>query len=197
LLGGIALHVARLVPQPDHRARRLVLVAERAQARRAEHEEPAVDARFEPEPTRRQHPDEVAAREQQDVPPDRAHAPDHRVGPRADLPGRLASRAAVAEELPARTLRPDLGGAAALVLAVVPLDEIRIDLGDRGETAQLARPERTPEGTREYLGERQLPQPLAEPARVALAAFRERDVRESGVLPRERPRRLAVTRHVL
>src|SRR5262249_20546309 len=45
LVGAIALHVTGLVPQSDDRARHVVLVAECAQTRRAQHEESAMDAR--------------------------------------------------------------------------------------------------------------------------------------------------------
>src|SRR5262249_37902066 len=103
---------------------------------------------------------------------------------------------AVAEELPIRTLRQDLGGATALVLAVVPFDQIGIGCRHRGEAGQLARPERTSQGTGEHPGERQRPPPLSQPAWVALAALSQREIREPGVLPRERPRRLPVPRQV-
>src|SRR5262249_55169695 len=161
--------VTGLVPQSNHRVRRVVLVAERAQARGAQHEESAVNARLDAEPPGRQYADEMTAREQQHVSPNGAYALHHPVRPRADLPGRLASAAAAAEDLPAPTLRKNFGGATALVFAVVPLHEIGIDLGHRGEAGELARPESTPQGTREHLRERQPPQPLPEPARIALA----------------------------
>src|SRR5262249_51233680 len=117
-------------------------------------------------------------------------------GPRADLPGRLASGTAVAKELPARTLRKNLGGATALVLAVVPFDKIGIDLCDCAEARKLTRPEGPPQGTAEHPGEGQPFQPFPEPARVALAALGEGQIRAPGVLPRDRPGGLTVPRHV-
>src|SRR5207247_5824850 len=77
LLVAIALHVTGLVPQANHRARRVVLIAERAQARRTQQEESAVGTRLDPEPSTRQHADEMTAREQQHVSPNSAYALDH------------------------------------------------------------------------------------------------------------------------
>src|SRR5262249_51638991 len=150
LLGGVVLHMACLVPQANHRVGRLPLVAECAQARRAQHEEPAVDARRDAEPARRQHTAEVTAREQEHVTPKGARALDHPGGPRADLLGCRAPGTAIAEELPVWTLRTDLCGATALVLAVVPLDQLGIDLRNRGEAGQLTRPGRSLQGTGEH-----------------------------------------------
>ena len=71
-------------------------------------------------------------------PVDGAHARDHAIRARADLLRRLAARTAVAEELPVRALRVDLGRGAPLVVAVVPLDEVGVDVGAVAEARQLA-----------------------------------------------------------
>ena len=68
---------------------------------------------------------------------------DHPVGPAAHVGGRLAVRHAVGPQRPARPLHADLGGGQALVVAVVPLDEVVGDLGpvaEPGQPAGLERP---------------------------------------------------------
>jgi hypothetical protein len=84
---------------------------------------------------------------------------------------RRRSRAAVAEQLPVRALRVDLGRAAALILAVVPFDQIGVDFGHGTKAGQIAGADRALQGTGEDLGKGQSPQPLAEGAGVAFAAF--------------------------
>jgi len=48
---------------------------------------------------------------------------------------RFASGAAVAEQVPSRALRADFGTPATFIFAIVPLDEVRLDLGDRANPA--------------------------------------------------------------
>src|SRR2546428_8070043 len=107
-------------------------VPHRTEAGRAEREVPACP-RFEPKPAGSEHPENVPARKEQDVPPDLAHPTYHPVSPRSDLFGRLATRTAVAEQLPARALGVDFGAGATLVRAVVPFEEVRLDFGDGTE----------------------------------------------------------------
>src|SRR5262245_54179411 len=104
-----------LVPQSDRGPRQIVLVADSASAGRAEQ---AITSRggLEPQPARREHAQEVSAREEQHVLPHTTHPADGAVGARGDLVGRLPSRATVAEELPAGALRVDLGARATLVV---------------------------------------------------------------------------------
>src|SRR5258706_14536652 len=101
-----------IVPQANHRLGKVVLVPERAQARRAQQEESA-GARFETEPTRGEHPQEMPARKQQHVRLEAAHLAHHAIGPGTDLLWRLSARAAVAEQVPAGALGVNLGSTAA------------------------------------------------------------------------------------
>src|SRR5262245_37589508 len=134
---GLRTHVAGIVPQLDHRPRSVVLVAERAQARRLEIEI-ARGVGLQPEPARPEHAQNVAAREDQHVSVDGAHLLYHPVGPGPDLRGRLAVGAAVAEEVPVGALGVDVLARAALIAPVVPLEEIGIDLRDVSEARALA-----------------------------------------------------------
>src|SRR5207253_4007401 len=89
------------VPEPQHRG--LALVPEPAQRRRIEREQPPVPS-VQPEPARRQHPQNMPVREEQYVPVDRAHLFKQTIDPSPYLLGGLAVRRVVAEDRPARSL---------------------------------------------------------------------------------------------
>ena len=95
---------------------------------------------------------------------------------------------------PGGTLGADLGRLPALVRAVVPLREVGDDLRRRPEARQLARPPRQVEGADEDPREVDPAEPPCEARRIALATLRQGQVGPPGVLPRERPGRLAVPR---
>ena len=61
------------------------------------------------QPNRGKNAHEVAARKEKDISRNRAHEPDHAVRPPGHLFRRLASRAAVAKQFPARALHEDFG----------------------------------------------------------------------------------------
>src|SRR6516165_10630316 len=138
----------------------------------------------------------MPARKNQHVTFDRTHAAHNAVGPRADLARRLSSGAAVTEELPVRALHMDLSRAAALILAVVPLDQVGIDFGRGPKACQFAGPHRALQWAGEDPGNSQSAQPLTEGAGIAFAALGQRQVGPAGVLPREAPGGLPVPRQV-
>jgi len=135
----------------------------------------------------------MGAREKQNVAANRAHAPHHGVGPHAHLLRGFAAGTAIAEELPARSLGKNFKGAAALVLAIIPLDQIVVLLRHRIETREGAGPNGALQRAREYRGKREPPQPLSQPPRVAFAAFGQRQIGEPGMLTGKTPSRLAVS----
>src|ERR1700730_13757279 len=101
------VQVMRIVPQSDDRLGEVVLVAKHAEGCGAEHEiTPA--RRFEAEPARGEHPQNMGARKHQDVALNGAYTMDYTVGPRAHLVRRLPSGAAVPEQCPIRALLQDL-----------------------------------------------------------------------------------------
>src|SRR5208282_869265 len=179
-----------IVPKLDCGLGQFMLIAQRAEARSAQQEVPAT-SRVEAEPAGREHPQEMPARKNQHVAFDRAHSAHDAVGPRADLARRLSSGAAVTEQLPVRALHMDLSGAAALILAIVPLDQVGIDLGRTAKPGQLAGSPRALQGAGEDLGKSESAQPLTEGAGIAFAAFGQGQVGPTGVLPRETPGGLA------
>src|SRR5271163_854890 len=152
-----------IVPKADCGLGQFVLIAQRAKARSAQQEVPAT-RRVETEPAGGEHPQEMPARKNQHVASDRAHPAHDTVGPRPDLARRLSSGATVTEELPVRALRMDLSRAAAFILAIVPLDQVGIDLGRTAKSGQLAGAGRALQGAGEDLGKSQSTQPLAEGA---------------------------------
>src|SRR6185312_12159543 len=80
----------------------------------------------------------MAVREQQHVTVEAAKTRDKAIGASAYRIERFATGTAIAEEKPARPLLADVCRALALVLAVIPLDQIAIDLGIRTEAGQVA-----------------------------------------------------------
>src|SRR5262245_21164451 len=195
LRAGSRPHVARGVPEADRGLGRAVVVAELREARRAE-QEAGAGGWLEPEPAGRERAQEVPAREEQHVARERADALHDAVGAGPDLRRRLAAGAAVDEDQPIGPLGVDLGAGAPLVAAVVPLDQIGIDLGLGPEARQLAGARRAHERAREHLDEGHPAQPLAEAAGVALAALGQRKVGAARVLSRDGPGRLAVSREM-
>src|SRR6266851_1892937 len=180
-----------VVPSPDGRLGKVVLVAEEAEARGGEREI-APSRRFEAEPTGGEHAQDMGARKYQDIAADGAHAADDAIGPCPDLVRSFPARATVAEQLPVRALREDLGGAAAFILAIVPLRQIRIEFGYGSEPRKLASLDRALQGAGEDLGKGQPAQPLPEGPGVVFSALGQGQIGSAGMLARQAPRGLAV-----
>src|SRR5229473_125231 len=181
----------RVIPKLDDRLRQIVLVAKRAQARSAQ-QEISTSRRFQPQPACGQYPKKVPARKNQNVAFDRAHTINHAISPRSNLGGRFTSGTAVAEQLPVRALGVDLRSASTLVFAVVPFEQVAINIGLGAEASQFACAGCTPQRTGKYPGETPSPELFPKLVGVALAAVGQRQIGQSGVLARETPRGLTV-----
>src|SRR6185369_16025832 len=120
-----------VIPQADHGPGEVVFISQCAQTGGAQHERPRVCRRFDTNPAGGQYPNEVSAGEKQHVTLHRAHAAYYAVRPSCRLLWRLTPRATVAEKLPVRAIRANLGRGETLILAIVPLDQIMIDFGSR------------------------------------------------------------------
>ena len=120
------------------------------------------------------------------------HPLNHPIGPRPDLLRSLASRAAVTKEEPARTLGQDIGGAAALILPVIPFGQVGIGFGQTAEPGQLGCPSRALRRAGERFGEPRCAQPLPEGARLLLAPLGQRQIGAAGMLAGEAPSGFAV-----
>src|SRR6266576_2081153 len=184
--------MASVVPQPDYWLRNVVFIAQRTQARCAKHEA-STDDGIEPEPTSGEYPQEVTARKKQHVAFDSAHAFHNPVCTHGNVVRRFPSRAAITKQLPFGALLVDISGEAALILAIVPFEQVPVDFTQSSKASQLAGPRGTLQRAGKHLGESHFAQPFLEPARIALATFCQRQVGKSRVLARERPRSFPVS----
>jgi hypothetical protein len=111
---------------------------------------------------------------------------------RGDLLRRFAVQGAVAEQLPTRPVFQDVAGKRPLPAAVVPFDEVGIDLGDCSTAGQFTRLRGTLQGTGEHADKGEPSQSLTQLARMLFAAFIQRQVGSTRVLVGVRPGRIAV-----
>ena len=126
-----------VIPKPDHRLGKLVLIAERAQARRSQEKIPARWSRSERQPPGGKNSNEVSAGKEQYVSRNCADTLDHTVRPLAYLCWRFASRTAVSEQLPVWAVRKYLGRAPPFILTVVPFHQVRISFGYGAKPGQF------------------------------------------------------------
>src|SRR5215813_1296692 len=136
----------------------------------------------------------MSAGKKQYVPLHRTHAFHRAVCARPDLVRRFPSGASITKQLPLGALLVDISGEAALILAVVPFEQVPVDFSYSSKASQRAT--RTCELAGKHLGESHSAQPFLKPARIALATFCQRQVRKSRVLARERPRGFSVSGQV-
>jgi hypothetical protein len=98
----------------------------------------------------------MSAREEQYISCYGSYTAQNALSPCSYLAWRFASRAAVAKQLPIRALRADLCRAATLIFAVVPLDEVAIDVRYGLESGQGASSAGALQGAGKNLGENQV-----------------------------------------
>src|ERR1700757_743074 len=113
----------------------MMLVTERTQARRTQHEGPAGLCRFESNPAASQHTHEMPARKNQHIPLHIAKAVNYSMSSRVNLAWRLTARTSIAKQLPVRPLPPDLCTGTAFIVTVVPFDQVCVDFGFSSETS--------------------------------------------------------------
>ena len=94
-------------------------------------------ARGQSDPACREHAQYVSVRKQRGVAIDRTRSGYHPIDSRTHLFWRLAAGTSIAEDQQTRRNLVDLFGCQSLVLAVVPLDQIRIDDGLIAEAREL------------------------------------------------------------
>jgi hypothetical protein len=103
-----------------------------------------------------------------------AHAFHHAISPGCDLQGRFSTGAAVAEKLPPRVFRQYVNRQTAFVLAVVPLDQVAIDLSCRSKAGQFTGPHGALQRACEHFRKRLSTQPFPQLSGVAFPALRKR-----------------------
>src|ERR1700733_16332018 len=111
-----------------------------------------------------------------------AKATNDAVGSGADIGWLLAVRASVAEEEPAGSLAEDFAALAPLVVAVIPFEQVGIELGGVAEPGERASAGRTLKGTGENPVKLQPLKALMELPGFAFPLFREGNVRASRML---------------
>src|SRR5947207_3598888 len=184
-----------IVPKSDCRIGKVMFVAESAKACYVQHKEFS-DKWLEAQPAGSEHAQEMPARKNQHIAFDRAQPTDDTIGSGTDLLWRFSVGATVAKQLPAGPLRTNLRRSKTFVIAVVPFDQIAIELCYCTESGQFTGPNGALQGTRENLGENKSRQPLPKSARIAFAAFRQRQIGKSGMLTCSAPGSLPVTRQI-
>jgi hypothetical protein len=138
----------------------------------------------------------VPTGKEQNVPGDFPHSAYDAVRARADLLGCVASRATVREQVPPRALRPNVDTTAAFILAIIPLDEVRIYIGDGAKPSQFTSLARPLEWASEHSYESQSFETLSESSRRMFATLSEGEVREPSVLARQTPGGFTVARQI-
>src|SRR5262249_52966032 len=98
----------------------------------------------------------------------------HAVGPDTNLYRGFPFRTTIAEQLPVRTLGVDFTGAAALVISVIPFQQVAIKLRNAPEACEFACPARPHHRIGRCLGECQAAQPFLKTTGVALATLGQR-----------------------
>ena len=126
-----------IVPQADHRLGQVMFITHGTHARRAQEEVPA-GSRFEAEPSSCEHTQEMPAGKEQHIPRDGPHSAHHVVGPDTNLLRGFSSRTTIPEQLPVGALGVNFNSAAALVITVIPLQQVAIDLGNVPKASQFA-----------------------------------------------------------
>src|SRR5437899_1070766 len=87
-------------------------------------------------------------------------------------------------------------GAIVIKIAVVPLDQVAIDVGYRTKPRQFTGSSRALQRTRQHFRENRSGQPFSKTSGVALAAFRQRQIGKSCMLTRDTPGSLPVARQI-
>src|SRR5262249_14348940 len=126
-----------IVPQADCRLGQVMFITHGTHASRAQEEVPA-GSRFEAEPSSCKHPQKMSAGKEQRVPLDGPHSAHHVVGPDTNLFRGFSSRTTIPEQLPVGALGVNFNSAAALVITVIPFQQVTIDLGNVPKASQFA-----------------------------------------------------------
>ena len=117
---------------------------------------------------------------------------DEAIGAAGDILGCFTARTAVSKNVPARTLPFDVGGASALVLAIVPLGEVGLGNGVWPKTGKLAGSPGALARAGQHMSERDALKPRREATCGVFALGGQGNVGAACVLAGERPFGLAV-----
>ncbi len=166
-------------------------MAENAERCWAEHKMLPFDCRHS-DPSRREDASELAMREEYDV---ASHPLKFRNQParaEGNLRGRLAAGATVTKQIPIRTFLAKVCRELTFIGAIVPLGEVRFNLGGRRKSRQLACPPGPLQRTCQDVRELDRPKARFKAARLVFAMRGQRNIGAASVLARQRPSGFAV-----
>src|SRR5208282_1594155 len=185
-----------VIPEPDHWPGQIVLITERAEARRTQQKIFAPSSRAQSQPAGGQHANEVSARKQQYIPFDAADSLDDAIRAFADLFGSFPARRAISKQLPVWALTEDLRRGQAFVFAIVPFHQVGIGHGASSKSRQCAGSGCALQWAGENLGELHTLEPLPKPLRITLAIGGQGQIGKAGVLAGESPCSVPVPRYI-
>ena len=134
----------------------------------------------------------MAMAEHQDMTIDGSQSDNDPVGSVTDGLDRLPAGTAVAEQVPIGPVLADISGAPALILAVIPFLQVRVELSLLAEASQLAGATSPQAWADQDLDESYAFEPLTKVQGIELAARGQRDIRAARMLTAHRPFRLTV-----
>jgi hypothetical protein len=145
-------------------------------------------------PTRSHDAQELAMREDGNIPLQCSQPGNHPICTFGNLGGRFTARAPVSKEIPFGLLLASIQRQFSLVVAVVPLRQVRFNFRNPNPANSHVR--RALQRTGEYAAEPHLAEPLCQPAGVLLALLVQRNIRSTRMLARARPSHSAVSNQV-
>src|SRR5271157_2234749 len=134
----------------------------------------------------------MPAREKQYVSLDASNPVNDLVGSCTYFPWRFPPGTAITEQLPIRSAGMDFRTAETFILAVVPLQQVRVYLRDGAKPCQFTSLPRALQGTAKHFVERQTFQTFAELRCISFAAPGQRKIGPSSILARYGPGRFTV-----
>ena len=135
----------------------------------------------------------MAMREDGNVAFQRPEPGNHPICAFRNLGGRFAAWTSVSKDIPVWPSLANIHRAQSLILAVVPLREVRFNFRKVTKPGQLARSPCTLQGTSEHAAELYSAEPFCQLAGILFALFNQRNVGSTGMLARERPSGFAVS----
>ena len=138
----------------------------------------------------------MTVRKEGDISVQRPESGQETVGAFGNLPGSFPARTPIAKEIPVRAPFANIHGTQSFVVAVIPLREVRVDLGDSAESGQLTSPPRSLSRAGQHLSKLDVPEARSKLLRPLLAALGQWNVCATGMLAGERPLGFAVSNKI-
>ena len=135
----------------------------------------------------------MAMREDGNVAFERPEPSDQPICAFGNLGGRFPAWTSVSKDIPAWPCLADIRRALSLIVAIVPLHEVRFDFRNLTQPGQLTCSSFALQRTGEHAAELHSAKPFCQLAGVLFALFSQRNVGPAGMLARERPSGFAVS----